>query len=306
LEKSEKLFIIDNYIKLDENEKQISLSFMNNKSKFSAAKNNEISQTRNLDGNSKLTSQSMINTDLKNNSSKNDNLRKMSFIRDRDSLLNPIENISKNSDFGTPNEVFEINENLDNNINNNLRNFNKYLENLKDIITEEDSNFNNIFLTNLETNNLNDIKNFKTNLNFADLPEENENLNEEDYLNNDNEYDLKENNDNRISSIKDDFIKEAINQFMDKQKKKDFSFNTNSKLNQDYFKTYKIDFFKINKIFFENIENSEITYIQKESILNKNLCKNNIGEIFYNLLINCQDSDIDLFQNEIYGDLCFK
>jgi hypothetical protein len=230
----------------------------------------------------------------------------MSFIRDRDSLLNPIENISKNSDFGTPNEVFEINENLDNNINNNLRNFNKYLENLKDIITEEDSNFNNIFLTNLETNNLNDIKNFKTNLNFADLPEENENLNEEDYLNNDNEYDLKENNDNRISSIKDDFIKEAINQFMDKQKKKDFSFNTNSKLNQDYFKTYKIDFFKINKIFFENIENSEITYIQKESILNKNLCKNNIGEIFYNLLINCQDSDIDLFQNEIYGDLCFK
>jgi hypothetical protein len=316
LDKSEKLLIINDYSKLKENEKQINVSLLN-KTKSSANlanqnpyemnfTNSDNYQNLNNDANSKIqfnnNSKSLRNSDLRNLSSKYDHPKRVSSFQNKDSILNTNGEISvKMDDFGTPNEVFENHDLSQKNLNN-LKNFNnKYMNALNYIITEEDSNFNNNFFTNLETNNLNDNKNYRNNFNFEELPEENENINQDEEEANDL---LGEQNAEIIYNIKYDLIKTAIFQNIKIQKDKKFCYKEKSSGNQILESSLKINFIKINKIFYENTENSNLGYVQKELILKKE--EDNMGSIFYALLLESQKNDIDLYQNELFGQIYFE
>ncbi len=309
--KSEKLLVLDDLFKIKENEKQINIKLQNktkennehelNNIAYSQSVNNE---STSIKKSSNTNSKNQGNADLRNLSAKNDNLRRFSLNNNKDSILNTNgESLSKNNDFGTPNEVFENNDLSQKNLNN-LRNFNKYLP-LNDIITEEDSNFNNNYFTNLETNNVNENKNYKNNLTFEDLPEENENINEDDEeRENANELYDNEENTKAFNNLKYNFIKNAIFQHLKNQQARNLDYNNRINENRDDREgPLAINLLEINNIFYENIENSDLGYMQKEVIL-KNVGYNR-GNIFYALLLESQKANIELYQSDLFGEIFF-
>lgn len=315
INKSENLLLLNDYSKIKETEKKINISFLK-KSKASGSYTNHhlnnISLT-NLENsqnseyyyknikNSEINLKVFRNSDLRNNSSKLDALRRVSNVFNKDSILNSNnnENSLKNDDFGTPIEVFQNNELSNKNVDN-LKNFdNKYLNALNDIITEEDSNFNNNFFTNLETNNIHDNKNFKSNFNFEELPEENENFNEVEEESK-RDFHIEENS-KIIFNIKFDLIKSAIHQHLKIHKDKKLYYDDKLKANLNQKNLVAINLNKINNIFFENTENSDLGYMEKEIILKNQ--EDYFGNIFYVLLIESQKNNIDISQKILFGDI---
>ena len=60
---------------------------------------------------------------------------------------------------------------------------------------------------------------------------------------------------------------------------------------------------KIKKIFYENTENSELGYMQKETIQNNK--EYHVGNIFYALLLESQKENIDIYQKYSFGEIFF-
>jgi len=309
--------IINDFNKLKENEKDINAYFNRTKAYNNLdynINNNYLSQTANYINKesessliSKNNSKSLSNTEILNKSSKNDLLMRTSLVRNRDSILYHTDYSTNKMEFGTPNEVFEDTDIQHKNYEN-LKIINKYLNTLNDIITEEESNFNNNFFTNLETNynninnNLNEFKNYKNQLNFEDLPEENEIFNE----GNESGQELDLENGEILNTIKQKFIKNAILEYIELEKDNSIYSGNERITDSENLIFHKIDFFEINKIFYESIENSEFGYIEKENILKNNSSENIIGNFFYNLLIACQRSEINLSQRNLFGEIYFE
>lgn len=204
------------------------------------------------------------------------------------------------------------------------KNFNKFINDHPETITEEDSFLNNNFLTYLASN-INDIhkthniKKLNENLNedIAEIIEQNEynEYKENDfnknnsYIDDDNinkEYNLEPNAIETVKNLKFDFLKDSVIDYfhMKQQKLKSVNNNSNSRYSIENPKKIRIDLFAVKNLFYEKTENSDISYKYKELILRKST-NEHIGNILYSFLLESQKNDLYLFQEDLFGDIYF-
>ena len=167
----------------------------------------------------------------------------------------------------------------------NKKNFNNYLNDYINTINEEDS-YMNLFSV-FPTNN---IINKNVEFNYKE---------EYSFKNNDDPQDDEESNENveEIINIKNNFVKDSIKIY--------FNNKIYKNINSSSIGKNIINMNTIKNIFHEKTENSNINYIIKEMIINKNE-KESTSYIFYNLLIQSQEMNENLFQEELFGNLYIK